>query len=167
MVLRLLSNVRLHLINLREADREHSIAALPAEIPQRFILLLDPERRTALELFDHLGWLTSTCQTGQKVNMVGYPTDNDGLAAQMIKNAAKIAVHLFAKLLVAQEWPSLLCREDRVNEDFGQRLCHGGRMRWFNVLMQPISGLMFANDVLPRVARHAQPWAECCDPVGI
>jgi hypothetical protein len=56
--------------------------------------------------------------------MIRYSTYDDGLAAQMIKNAAKIPVQLFSEPLVSEEWSSLFCRENGVNKDFGQGLRH-------------------------------------------
>jgi len=126
---RLLGNVAFDLVDLREPDGEHSIAALPGEIPERFILLLDPERRSTLQLLYHLGRLARTGQASQQVHMVGDSTYNQGLATQMIKNAAKIAVELSPELILSEEWPSLFRREDGVDEDFGQGLRHRTSMR--------------------------------------
>ena len=75
---RLLGNVAFDPVDLREPDGEYSIAALPGEIPERFIPLLDPECRRTLQLLYHLGWLVSTGQASQQVNMVGDSTYNQG-----------------------------------------------------------------------------------------
>ena len=58
-----------------------------------------------------------------------------------------------------------LKRVAAVTEDFGQGLPR--RPRVSLRLTQPISGLMSANDALPRVARRALPWAERLHPFRI
>jgi hypothetical protein len=125
MMQRLLGNVALHLLNLREPDGEHPIAALPAKVPKRLIRLFDPRGRRTLQFLHHLGRSTSACEASQQVNMVAYAADNYGLAAQMINNSSKIAVNLLPKRLIPQERSSVLSREDGMNEDFGQGLRHG------------------------------------------
>ena len=60
--------------------------------------------------------------------MILHAADDEGLAAEMREDAAEVAVEFLAERFVTEERAALLGREDRVQEDLGQRLRHGGRM---------------------------------------
>ncbi len=72
------------------------------------------------------GWISGN---PRRVNMVFHAADDDGLAIVVGQIAAKIAVQFFARRFVAKKWPPAFRRENRVDDDFGERWRHGGVMR--------------------------------------
>ncbi len=60
--------------------------------------------------------------------MVFHAANDDGLAIVVGQTAAEIAVQFLAQSFVAQKWPAVFRRENRVDDDFGERLRHWQRM---------------------------------------
>jgi len=58
--------------------------------------------------------------------MVLHAAADDGLAFEIGQGAAKIFVQFIAQRFVAKEWPPVFGGKDRVHENFGERLRHGG-----------------------------------------
>ena len=59
--------------------------------------------------------------------MIFHATYDDRLAFEVRQDAAKVTMHFVAQRFVAQKWPTILCGEYSMNEDFPERLCHGPR----------------------------------------
>ena len=64
--------------------------------------------------------------------MIFHAANNDGLAFEVGEDAAKIAMQFVAQRFVTEEGPPVFGREDRMNQDSGERLRHVG-MVWKGV----------------------------------
>ena len=63
------------------------------------------------------------------MHMVFHTTHDDGLAFEIGQDAAEVAVQFVAQRFVAQERSPVFGGEDRVHENFGERLRHD-EMMW-------------------------------------
>ena len=63
------------------------------------------------------------------MHMILHAADNDGLAIKVRQDAAEVTVQFFAQWFMAQERPPVFGGEDRMHENFGERLRHDGMMR--------------------------------------
>lgn len=61
--------------------------------------------------------------------MIFHATDNDGLAFEFREDAPEVTVQFIAQRFVAQKGPPVFGGEDRVHENFGERLRHVEMMR--------------------------------------
>lgn len=57
--------------------------------------------------------------------MVLDTANNDGLAIEVVQNAAEVEVQFFAEILIAEKWSAFLGGKNGVNQNFGERLWHG------------------------------------------
>jgi len=62
------------------------------------------------------------------MNMIFHSADDDGLAIVTGKNAAEVAVQFLAERFVTQKWPAFFGRENRMHQNLGEGLWHGGMM---------------------------------------
>jgi len=62
----------------------------------------------------------------EQMHVILHTADDEGLAFEIREDAAEVAMEFVAEGLVPQEWPPFLGREHEVEEDFGERLRHGG-----------------------------------------
>ena len=62
------------------------------------------------------------------MNVIFHATDNDGLAFEIGQNAPEITVQFIAQRFVAEKRPPVFGGKDRVHQNFGEGLRHGGMM---------------------------------------
>ena len=60
--------------------------------------------------------------------MILYSADDDRLAFELGQNAAEVTMQFIPKRSVTEERSPIFRREDRVHQDFGERLRHDGIM---------------------------------------
>ncbi len=60
--------------------------------------------------------------------MILNATNDDGLTFEVCEDAAEVAVQFIAQRFVAEKWPPIFGGEDRMHQNFGERLRHGEMM---------------------------------------
>ena len=60
--------------------------------------------------------------------MIFHAAHDDRLAFEIGEDAAKVTVQFITQGFVAEQGPPVFGGKDRVHEDFGERLRHGGMM---------------------------------------
>lgn len=105
--------------DLRGADGENPVAALPSEVDERWALGFEPDRRASFRFFDHGRDVTSTGESGEEVHMILDPADKNRLAIESGENAAKVGVEFVANQAIAKERSAVFGGKDRVDEYFG------------------------------------------------
>ena len=61
--------------------------------------------------------------------MIFHAANDDWLAFEIGEDAAEVAVQFITQGFVADQGPAVFGGKDRMHEDFGERLRHGGMMR--------------------------------------
>jgi len=74
------------------------------------------------------------------MHVVFDPTDDDRLAVESVKNAAKLFIQLFAQGAVVQKGCAVFGGENGMNEDFREGLGHGHENEHAAALLQPLQG---------------------------
>ena len=124
----LAEDIAAHRLGLREAYRKNSVTILPAKIPQARVARLDPERGAAFDLLHHVGGRAGARESGKQMNMVFDPPDHDGLAVELLKYSAEIAMEFFPHHRITEERTAILGGKDGMQEDFRERLGHGPKL---------------------------------------
>lgn len=57
--------------------------------------------------------------------MIFHAANDDGLAFEISQDAAEVTVQFIPQWFVAEEWPPVFGRKDRVHQNFGEGLRHG------------------------------------------
>ena len=122
-VVRLLSvDVTQKHANIRRADGEQSVSALPREIANP--LLFHPNGRPGLDLRHDLRRRSRRRQSYRKMNMVGNAAHPKTLAIQFARDAREICMKVGTDIIVDQRKP-VLRAEDKMHQVEAQRLRHG------------------------------------------
>lgn len=145
--------------DLGKADGEHAVAGLPCEIVQIPRLGFDPEGGAAFEFLDDFGRGGGAGERGEEMDVIFDAADDDRWTIEPGQDAAEVTVEFVAEGFVTEEGAAVFGGEDGVDEDFGEGLGHGRRMRGGAFRFNPFGvGNLLGSDLGPR--RTGQPQAE-------
>jgi hypothetical protein len=108
--------------DLRLADRERSVALLPLEIAWTTVRLY-PDRAFAFDVTDQSANEDLFAERDEQMNVIRCSAGCDELAALFVDNSIDVGVEAWFKGIGDQGLP-ILCGEDDVEEDLGERLRH-------------------------------------------
>src|SRR4051794_3554840 len=101
MVLFLSVNIGPHGLELRIADGEGSVPALPFEMAHLGISLFDPDRRAPFRFLDHVCDGFDAGEREEQMDVIGHSADQLRLTLEISENAAQVPMRLLAQRLIA------------------------------------------------------------------
>jgi hypothetical protein len=114
-VLLLTSDVAFHPIELRLADREVRVTALPLEVGIISALCLEPAIRDSFEFFHPLCLRDGSSETGKNMNVIFHATDQKRGTFQAFGHSAQVGMHRFTGRVVSQERASFFGGENEMD----------------------------------------------------
>ncbi len=112
MMLFLRRDIIANLFDIRLANGERAVSALPVKVPVTWSLFLHPFRRTLLRFFHKPRDGDSAGQIAQDVNVILDAVDEDGFASDVLHHARHVSVQAGAEFRVFEKWNAVLRAED-------------------------------------------------------
>jgi hypothetical protein len=121
----LISDVLDERIDVTGTDRERSVTVLPVKRRKVRALILQPQRRFALEFLDQVGDRSRSPELTENMNMVRNPTDAQHWAVEQFAHTAQHAMTFVANGHVVEKWLALFRGENDMQVNLRERLRHG------------------------------------------
>ena len=100
-------NVMPNRLHAPTVNRKDSVPALPGEVGEVRLAVLDPKTRHPLKLFHVIRLRGGLTEATENVDVIAHAADGPRLATQLIGYSSEKAMNLKAKCPLTEEWASV------------------------------------------------------------